>query len=94
MTDTVSADLGILGDAPVANYGAGPGDDERFVVVSEFEPAVCTVDFDVSAQCYADCDVNIDIDAIPPRCEGGGVIADCRIIEALSPGPGEDDEAC
>jgi len=27
------------------------------------------------------------------RCEGGGVIADCRIIEALSPGGGED-EAC
>jgi Cu(I)-responsive transcriptional regulator len=27
------------------------------------------------------------------RCKGGGVIADCRIIEALSPGGGED-EAC
>lgn len=27
-------------------------------------------------------------------CKGGGVIADCRIIEALSPGAGEDDEAC
>lgn len=28
------------------------------------------------------------------RCEGGGVIADCRIIEALSPGAGEDEELC
>jgi Cu(I)-responsive transcriptional regulator len=27
------------------------------------------------------------------RCAGGGVIADCRIIEALSPGAGED-KAC
>jgi len=27
------------------------------------------------------------------RCEGGGVIADCRIIEALSPGA-EDDDRC
>ena len=41
MVDTVSDDLGILGDVPVANYGSahGPGRDEKFVVVSDFEPA-------------------------------------------------------
>jgi excinuclease ABC subunit B len=42
MVDTVSDDLEILGDAPVANYGAakdGAADDSRFTVVSDFEPA-------------------------------------------------------
>jgi excinuclease ABC subunit B len=42
MVDTISGDpirgdLGILGEAPVANYGAGH--DGKFVVVSDFEPA-------------------------------------------------------
>ncbi len=37
MVDTISDDLSILGESPVANYGAA--DDERFVVVSDFEPA-------------------------------------------------------
>jgi excinuclease ABC subunit B len=37
MVDTVSDDLSILGESPVANYGGG--DDERFAVVSDFEPA-------------------------------------------------------
>jgi excinuclease ABC subunit B len=37
MVDTVDDDLQILGDRPVADYGAG--DDEVFRVVSEFDPA-------------------------------------------------------
>ncbi|MDX2379965.1 MAG: DEAD/DEAH box helicase family protein, partial [Acidimicrobiia bacterium] len=40
MVDTVDDDLAILGDTPTADYGGGPGnDDERFVVVSDFDPA-------------------------------------------------------
>ncbi len=54
-------------------------EEANLTLVAEFEPAVCNVDFSISADCYARCDVNIDIDAVPPVCSGGGVYVNCDV---------------
>lgn len=38
----------------------------------------CSVQVDAAADCYASCDVDVDVEATPPRCEGGTMVVRCE----------------
>jgi len=40
-------------------------------------PPVCTLDVDAYVDCVADCDASFDVEATPPRCEGGMLTGSC-----------------
>lgn len=47
------------------------------VVNIEVIPGECSADFQAAADCYAECDVNLDIEANPPVCTGGDLWVEC-----------------